>query len=293
MDPDTYCQQRAAASGSSFYYSFRLLPPRQRRAITALYAFCREVDDVVDECSDAGVARRKLDWWRDELLRLEAGTPQHPVTRALLPLRAHYNLPLEYLQEIIDGMAMDLNGTRYETFSDLALYCHRAAGVVGLLSCEIFGYSDRRTLDYAERLGTALQLVNIIRDVREDALRGRIYIPAEDLARFDVDVRDLLALRDTPELKRLLAFEAGRAREHQDQALARLPEVDRYRQRSGLVMAAIYRALLDEIERDGFQVMHHRVALTPLRKLWIAWRTARAERRRARRAGLPTVLADD
>src|SRR5690606_25615175 len=157
---DEYCQNRAAGSGSSFYYSFLFLPPEKRRAITAVYAFCREVDDVVDECSDAGVARAKLAWWRGEIGNTFAGEPQHPVGQALLPVVREYNLPQEYFLEIIDGMEMDLDQVRYASFNELALYCYRVASVVGLISAEIFGYQDRHTLKYAHDLGIAFQLTN-------------------------------------------------------------------------------------------------------------------------------------
>lgn len=283
MNPDEYCQNKAARSGSSFYYSFLFLPPEQRQAITALYAFCREVDDAVDGCREAHVARTKLQWWREETARLFAGTPQHPVTKALRAALDRYNLPEEYFQEILDGMAMDLERTAYPSFKDLALYCYRAAGVVGLLSAEIFGYEDRRTRKYAQTLGTALQLTNIIRDVREDARRGRIYLPQDELARFGVTPEDLLQPATTERVRALLEFQAERARDHYDRALALLPEQDRYRQRSGLIMAAIYRATLEEIARDGYRVLEHSIALTPLRKLWIAWSTARREKQRHRR----------
>ncbi|HEX9179817.1 MAG TPA: presqualene diphosphate synthase HpnD, partial [Burkholderiales bacterium] len=186
MSPDQYCQEKAAQSGSSFYYSFLFLPPEKRRAITALYAFCREVDDVVDECSDPILARTKLAWWRQELTGAFAGNPQHPVTRALAPAVERFGLPLEQFQEIIDGMEMDLDQDRYADFRSLALYCHRVAGVVGLLSAEIFGYQDRATLKYAHELGLAFQLTNIVRDVGEDARRGRIYLPMDELAQFGV-----------------------------------------------------------------------------------------------------------
>ncbi len=285
MSPDQYCQQKAAASGSSFYYAFLFLEPGQRRAITALYAFCREVDDVVDECRDTGVARRKLDWWRGELERCFAGAPQHPVSRALQAPLEHFNLPQEYFQEIVDGMQMDLDRSRYDSFSDLALYCQRVAGVVGLLSAEIFGYRERGTPDYAQQLGTAFQLTNILRDVREDACRGRIYLPMDELDRFGVDPRDLLLGRPGERQRALFAFQAQRARQYYQGALQRLPAADRYAQRAGLIMAAIYQALLDEIEADGFRVLEQRIQLTPLRKLWIAWRTAGREKRRQRRLG--------
>jgi len=284
-DPFAYCEQKTASSGSSFYYAFRFLPDDQRRAIIALYAFCREVDDVVDECSDVGVARLKLHWWRDEVMRIYVGTPAHPVALALHEQVQQRNLPKEYFLEIIDGMEMDLDQHRYETWSDLALYCHRVAGVVGLLSAEIFGYTNRQTLKYASELGTAFQLTNILRDVREDARRGRIYLPREDLVRFGVNEQSILSHQHTPQVQALLAFELERARGHYRKALALLPAEDRYAQRAGLIMSAIYQATLDEIEQDGLRVLDRRVSLTPLRKLWIAWRTARRESRTARREG--------
>ncbi|RMG27886.1 MAG: squalene synthase HpnD [Gammaproteobacteria bacterium] len=283
MTPDEYCQHKAARSGSSFYYSFRFLPDFERRAITALYAFCREVDDVVDDCSEAEVARRTLDWWREEIDRMTAGRPEHPVTRALLPAVQARGLAGAYFHEILDGMAMDLERFHYDTFSDLQLYLYRVAGVVGILSAEIFGYSHHRTLDYARDLGIAFQLTNILRDVREDAQRGRIYLPREDLQRFGVSPASVLSLQQTEALARLLEFEYRRTLEWYDKAFAALPEEDRPRQQAGLVMAAIYRTLLEEIREDGFRVMEHRILLTPLRKLWIAWQTHRRERRRARR----------
>lgn len=283
MSPDQYCQDKAAASGSSFYYSFLFLPAEQRRAIQALYAFCREVDDVVDECSDANVAQRKLDWWRGEIDAAFAGQPRHPVSRALQPALQRYNLPLEYFHEIVDGMTMDLERRHYASFSELALYCHRVAGVVGLLSAEIFGYRQRETLKYAETLGTAFQLTNIIRDVREDAERGRLYLPLDELSATGLDPEDVLAQPQNDSLRTLLAQQAGRAREYYTRALSWLPEQDRHAQRSGLIMARIYRTLLDEIEADGYRVIEQRIRLTPLRKLWIAWSTARGEHRRHQR----------
>ena len=273
MTPDEYCQQKAAASGSSFYNSFRFLPPNRRRAITALYAYCREVDDVVDECSDAQIAATKLAWWRQELDRLYAGQPEHPVTRALQPVLVEFNLPQELLLEIIDGMAMDLQQTRYADFTALSLYCYRVASVVGLLAAEIFGYTERQTQKYAHDLGMAFQLTNIIRDVGEDARRGRIYLPLDELQRFEVPVDDILNARQTDNFRRLMEFQIERAEHYYAQAMSELPAVDRKAQRPGLVMAAIYRTLLDEIKRDGCQVLRQRISLPPLRKLWIAWRT--------------------
>ncbi len=272
MSPDEYCQRKAAESGSSFYYSFLFLPPERRRAITALYAFCREVDDVVDECGDAQLAHAKLVWWRAELSAAYEGRPTHPVTRSLADALRVFSLPQELLVEIIDGMEMDLSRSRYPDFKTLHLYCYRVAATVGLLAAEIFGYEDRRTLKYAHDLGLAFQLTNIIRDVGEDARRGRIYLPAEELAQFGVGADDILHARYGDAFRRLMLFQIERAEKYYEQAFAELPAQDRAAQRPGLVMAAIYRTLLAEIRRDGCRVLDRRIALTPLRKLWLAWR---------------------
>ena len=273
MNPDDYCQQKAASSGSSFYYSFLFLPPERRRAITALYAFCREVDDVVDECQDPSIASAKLVWWRMEVARLYDGKPEHPVTQALQAVLPQFSLPQEQLLEIIDGMEMDLTQTRYLDFKGLSLYCYRVASVVGLLAAEIFGYTDRRTQKYAHDLGMAFQLTNIIRDVGEDARRGRIYLPIEDLQKFDVKASEILNAQYSDNFRRLMEFQIARAEQYYEQAFANLPAVDRRAQRPGLIMAAIYRALLDEIRRDGCKVLTQRTSLTPLRKLWLAVKT--------------------
>jgi phytoene synthase len=276
VSPDEYCQQKAAASGSSFYYSFLFLPPPRRRAITAVYAFCREVDDVVDEVADPAVARIKLAWWRREIDAAFAGTPEHPVGKALAAVVREQDLPAEHFQAVIDGMAMDLEQARYVDFPSLETYCHRVAGVVGLLAARIFGYADPATEGYARDLGIAFQLTNIVRDVGEDAMRGRIYLPQEDLDRFGVPASQILRREGGGNFAALMAFEVQRARAWYDRALAKLPAADRRSQRTGLAMAAIYRTLLGEIERDGYQVLDRRISLTPLRKLWIAWKTSMA-----------------
>ena len=273
MNPDEYCRQKAAASGSSFYYSFLFLPAERRRAITALYAFCREVDDVVDESSDAHLAATRLAWWRAEVASTFAGKPSHPVARALAVFREQFSISEKRLNEIIDGMEMDLTQTRYLDWPSLERYCYRVAGVVGELAAGIFGYRDARTLEYAKRLGIAFQLTNIIRDVGEDARKNRIYLPIEDLQRFGVTAADILHRRETPQFRALMEFEAQRAKAHYRQALEALPRGDRRAQRPGLIMAAIYRTLLGEIERDGFHVLAQRTSLTPIRKFWIAWKT--------------------
>ena len=273
MDPHQYCQEKAAASGSSFYYSFLFLPPQRRRAIIALYAFCREVDDIVDECSDEQVAQHKLNWWRQEIIDLYRGEPHHPVSHALVTVISDFNLPAEQLLEIIDGMEMDLNQHRYENFKSLRLYCHRVAGIVGELSAMIFGYSDRMTLRYATDLGLAFQLTNIIRDVGEDARRNRIYLPMDELAQFNVLASDILQGHQTDNFQQLMEFQYQRAQHFYEQAFATLPEADRKTQKTGLIMAGIYRTLLEEIRSDGYQVLNQRTTLTPVRKLWIAWCT--------------------
>ncbi len=271
MTPDQYCDDKARQSGSSFYSSFRFLPENRRRAITALYAFCREVDDVVDETHDDNVARTTLNWWRAEIDNLYAGGPQHPVTRALLPHVKAFDLQRELFLEIIDGMEMDLDIPRYASFKDLQLYCYRVASVVGQLSAQIFGYTDRRTLKYAHDLGLAFQLTNIIRDVGEDVRRGRIYIPVDELQRFNVTADDLFSLKETDNFRALMEFQIERAGHYYAKALDELPPADRKAQRCGLVMAAIYRTTLDEIKRDGAgKVLNQRLSLGKLRKVWLA-----------------------
>ena len=222
-------------------------------------------------------------WWRSALARLYAGTPGHPVTRALAPAVERFELPRAHFEALVAGMEMDLDHRGFATFEELAAYCYHAASVVGLLSAEIFGYEDPATREYAHDLGIAFQLTNIVRDVREDAMRGRIYIPGEELDAHGVRPDELAQAATPDHVRALLRAQAARARRYYDSAFAALPDRDRYAQRGGIIMARIYYALLDEIERDGFRVLEHRVALTPLRKLWIAWRTARAEERARRR----------
>jgi phytoene synthase len=273
MSPDEYCRQRAAASGSSFYYSFLFLPPQRRRAITALYAYCREVDDVVDEIDDPGVAGAKLAWWEQEVERMFAGDPQHPVTRALAPHLQAYGITRERLLQVLQGMRVDLSQTRFLDFASLSRYCHLVAGVVGEMAAAIFGASDEATFEYARQLGLALQIVNILRDVGEDARRGRVYLPLDDLQRFEVRAADILAGRYVEGFAPLMRLQAERARTAFRTALERLPPRDRRAQRPGLIMGAIYATLLDELEREDFRVLHQRIGLTPIRKLLIAWRT--------------------
>jgi phytoene synthase len=273
MSPDEYCQQKAVQSGSSFYYSFLFLPAERRRAITALYAFCREVDDTVDECTDVSIARNKLAWWRKEIKTMLDGAPTHPVTKALEPHMQTYSLDGKHLLAIIDGMEMDLDQTRYLDYAGLKRYCWHVAGVVGILSASIFGVTRPETLQYAEKLGLAFQLTNIIRDVGEDARKGRIYLPVNELQQFNVTAADILNARHSEYFEKLMRFQTDRAKAVYAEAFALLPREDRRAQRPGLIMAAIYRTLLDEIERDRFHVLTQKISLTPIRKLWLAWTT--------------------
>ena len=272
MNPEQYVQQKAAASGSSFYYAFLFLPPPRRAAITAFYAFCREVDDVVDETSDPSVARNKLVWWQGEVQRAFQGQPSHPVMQALMPHTTSYHMEPRHLQAVIEGCLMDLDQTRYLDYAGLQRYCHLVAGIVGEVAAQIFGQTDPTTTQYAHRLGQALQLTNILRDVGEDALRGRIYLPVNDLQQFDVKAHEIIKREYSERFVALMRFEAQRAHQLYDEALALLPAADRRAQKPGLMMASIYRTLLREIEDEEFQVLHQRISLTPLRKFWLAWK---------------------
>ena len=272
MTPAQYVQQKAAASGSSFYYAFLFLPTAKRAAITAFYAFCREVDDVVDDMVDASVAHTKLAWWQSEVADAYAGHPSHPVMLALMPLAGDFGIEQRHLQAVIEGCQMDLTQTRYLDFPNLQRYCHLVAGEVGEVAARIFGQTQPQTTDYAHKLGQALQLTNIIRDVGEDALRGRIYLPVNELQQFDVKAHEILKRTYSDRFTALMQFQAQRAHALYDEALALLPDEDRRAQKPGLMMASIYRALLREIEGDKFQVLHQRIHLTPLRKMWLAWK---------------------
>ncbi len=276
MTPQAYVEQKAAASGSSFYYAFLFLPRPRRAAITAFYAFCREVDDVVDDMVDPGVAASKLAWWRDEVLGAFAGRPSHPVMLALMPLAGDYRITSRQLLAVIDGCQMDLQQTRYLDYTNLQQYCHLVAGVVGEVAAGIFGQTQTGTTAYAHKLGLALQLTNIIRDVGEDAMRGRIYLPIDELQRFGLKAQEILKRQTEadfqPRFRALMQFQAQRAHAAYDEALSLLPHADRRAQKPGLMMASIYRALLREIEHDDFAVLAQRISLTPLRKFWLAWR---------------------
>jgi len=279
-DAQQYCLDKTLSSGSSFYHSFRFLPEDQRKAMIALYAFCREVDDVVDENLDENVARKELVEWREHIRKLYEGQLTHPVTIALADCLSSFAMQESHMQELIDGMEMDLDQQRYDSFKDLNLYCYRVASVVGLLSAEIFGYNNRKTQKYAHDLGLAFQLTNILRDVKEDSQRGRIYIPMDELERFRVPVEHLKMDVTSPEAKRLFKHQAKRAQSYYDKALGQLPEEDRYSQRTGLIMSAVYHRILDEIESRDYALLEGEINISKSKKIWTAWQAARNEKKR-------------
>ena len=274
------CADITRRSSSNFYYAFMLLPGERRRALYAVYAFCRFIDDIADDDTITQPAEM-LARWRDELHNVFAGAPTRPVSRALADNLVRFNLPRRYFDEIIDGVEMDLTRRRYESFDELSLYCRRVASAVGLICIEIFGYRNPATRVYAEKLGLAFQLTNIIRDVREDAERGRIYLPLEDLRRFTVTEAELLDGSYTDRFRSLMAFEAQRARDFYRQAAAALPLEDRPSMLSAEAMRLIYSALLERIVRADYRVFDRRHRLSTPRKLYLvgrAWAGSRLAR---------------
>jgi phytoene synthase len=273
MTPEQYVQDKAQKSGSSFYYAFMFLAPARRMAMTAFYAFCREVDDVADDVLDPGVAATKLDWWRREVDASFAGNPSHPVMKALMPHVGNYGVRVDHLHAVISGCQTDLEQSRFLDYPGLAKYCHLVAGIVGEVASNIMGRTQAQTVTFAHRLGLAMQLTNIIRDVGDDARRGRIYLPMNELKQFDVKAAEILERKYSDGFTALMRLQAERAQRTYDDALALLSDADRAAQKPGLMMANIYRSLLREIEADDFAVLHQRISLTPIRKLWIAMQT--------------------
>jgi len=260
-------------SRSSFYYSFLFLPRPKRDAIYAVYALCRAVDDIADEPGDMEAKAERLKGWREELDRCYAGRPTHPITIALRDCLIRYPIPKGYFEELIAGVEMDLTITRYPTFADLTRYCYRVASVVGLICIEIFGYRHEATKEYAINLGLALQLTNILRDLKTDGRRGRIYLPQEDLERFGYSEDDLLHCRYTPGFFPLMRFEADRARDYFRRAGESLPSEDRKNMVVAEIMGRIYRETLETIARKEFRVFEDRIALSRARKIHLALMT--------------------
>ena len=271
MTPQEYCKQKTKESHSSFLTAFIFLKKEKREALTALYAFCREVDDIADECLDHEIASRKLNWWREEIERLFKSEPQHPVSKALHPFISHFNLSKNYFIEIIDGMEMDVKFNRYESFEQLQLYCYRVASCVGILSANIFGFKNKNTLDFAKNLGIALQLTNIIRDLGEDARRGRIYIPLDELKKLDVSEEEIISLKNSKKIKYLVKNQVDRAKQFYDLAIKTLPTEDKKSQKIGLVMGNIYYVLLNKIlNEDPEKILNQKTILPGFRNLRIS-----------------------
>jgi len=279
------CASITRRSSSNFYYAFMLLSAERRRALYSVYAFCRFVDDIADDAAGGeagGQPATLLARWREELERVFNGSPTHAISRALAHNVRRFAIPRRYFEEIIDGVEMDLGRTRYATFEELRLYCYRVASAVGLVCIEIFGYRNPRTREYAENLGIAFQLTNIIRDLSEDAARGRIYLPLEDLSRFDVSEDEILRGADTLELRHLLEHEVERARSFYAQAENALAAEDRAAMVCAEAMRSIYRALLERIASKGCGVVGRRHRISTPRKLYLVGRTWAGTRLRAR-----------
>lgn len=283
MNADDYCYHLVTGRGTDFRYSLMGLPIPQRQTLAAIQAFYLETTRIPEECRDPGVARAKLDWWRTELDRLFAGAPDHPITRALQPRLATFNLPEEYFREILDGVAMDLDYDIYPSFTELTLYLHRHGSIPALLAADITGYQDRRaTPRFAHEAGLLLRLFDLLYEVRNYAQQGHFYLPEDEMQRFGVGPGDLLAAQTTDRVRQLFAFQAERIHEYHRRALEFLPDTDRLTQSYLLIRLELAMALLAEIAAEGYRLLEQRTQITPLRKLWRAWQWRRRERRRYR-----------
>lgn len=277
-----YCLELTKKSNSSFYHSFIFLDKNQQQAMVALYAFCRLIDDVVDEGDCQQTAQQELDAWRERIAAMYRGSAEHPVCIALAHSLGFYPLKQQHFLELISGMEMDLIHHSYPSFAQLEQYCYKVASVVGLLATEIFGYKNQQTLDYAYDLGLALQLTNILRDVKEDALRGRVYLPLDEMEKFQLQAADLQKPANNRQLYDLFAMQGARAEAYYHSAYAKLPPEDRYAQLPGLIMAAIYHKTLHNIKKQGYQVLKGKTSISTLNKIFTAWQVARLEKKRER-----------
>lgn len=280
-NPIEYCHNEVKKSKSNFYYGFSFLPPAQRNAVMVIYAFCRVIDDVVDTCNDKLIAQERLNWWKKELKRAFADKPITPIGQALKQIAIEFNLSKALFEEIIFGIEMDLQYYSYKSFEDLQVYCYRVAGVVGLLVAKILGYEHPKTEEYARKLGIAFQLINIIRDVGEDAKRNHIYIPKDELAKYSISITEMLARRvkSHENFIALMKFQTVRAKKFYNEAMQALPSIDRTKQQGGIIMAKIYMALLNKIENSNFDVLNNRCTISTLNKLWITWKTIQTEKK--------------
>ncbi|KVE39595.1 presqualene diphosphate synthase HpnD [Burkholderia sp. TSV86] len=274
MNFDEYCEEKAAPPGSSLYYGLRQAPLARQPLVAALFALRRELEQTVKEISDPAVGRAKLAWWQKELAALIAGQPSHPVSQALAAHHPDLSSNAAALQTLVAGYGMDLDQARYLDFANLGRYADQTGGAFAQLVARA---SACRPGDagWAPPLGHALTLAQLVQDLGDDARHGRIYVPISELQRYGVTAADLLNRRYSPAFTELMRFQTSRARDALHASLAAIPADERRAQRTLRALGALALAVLDEIERDGFQVLHQRIALTPIRKLWIAWRAAR------------------
>lgn len=273
MAPDAYCKQLTDRKGSTFYYCVLFLDPLRRGAVTAVQALCIELKQAVARTADENAARIKLAWWRDEIGLMRTQTPRHPVTRALMPIAREHPHVAPLLEALVDAAEVDLMQTRYLDFKALEQYCALSGGSASECAAIIAGGADETVRRAMRSAGLALCLISIIRNVGEHARSGRVYLPVNELQQFNVPVADVLNARYSDNFRSMMAFQSARAQTLLDVALNELPRPQRKSQRTLLIAAAIYRALLEEIRADGFRVLHERASLTPIRKLWLAWKT--------------------
>jgi phytoene synthase len=276
IEAQQYCTALTKGSGSNFYYSFLFLPKMRREAMYAVYAFCREIDSVVDEPSQGSDPRAALASRRAELAAMyqasatEAESSLSPVMACLARHVRQFDIPRNYFEDVIAGVEMDLSVHRYTTFEELSIYCYRVASAVGLICLKIFGAIRPESESYAINLGLAFQLTNILRDVKSDGDRGRIYLPLEDLARFQVSEREILDHVDSVRFRDLMAFECHRARSYYERAEASLASTERPLLLPAEIMRAIYQSILDRIEARQFQVFGERITIAPWHRLAMA-----------------------
>nr|WP_235021085.1 squalene/phytoene synthase family protein [Caballeronia telluris] len=275
---DDYCQQKAAPDGSSTYYALRRAPAASQPFLTALYALRRELEETVKETSDPTIGRTKHAWWQKELASLFGGEPSHPVTKALAAHGGRSNPALDEagrasLQALVDGFGMDLDQARYLDWPGLARYLGQTGGAFAVVVARVNARDAARAAVWAAPLGSALMLAERVLELGDDARHGRIYIPIDELQRFGVTAADLINRKYSDDFTALMRFQVDRARKSLNDALAAIPPGERAGQRLLRAQAALALAALDEVERENFQVLHQRIALTPIRKLWISWRT--------------------
>ncbi|MEA3116906.1 MAG: 15-cis-phytoene synthase [Paraburkholderia sp.] len=273
---DDYCAQKAAPPGSSVYYALRQAPLARQPLLTALFALRRELEETVKYTSDPAIGRAKLTWWQQEFGALAEGRPSHPVTLALAAHGMDLGAEAETLRALISGFEMDLDQARYLDFVNLSNYIDKVGGAFASAVARVTASKPEHAHDWAPPLGNALMLANLVQEAGNDARHGRIYIPLDELQHHRVSAADLINRKYSAAFSELMRYQTGRARDALRAALACIPGSERKTQRTLRAQAAMALALLDEIERDGYRVLHQRIALTPVRKLWIAWRAARA-----------------